>query len=101
MNRRSFFQGLTRTVAIVALAPQLAFRTKPNWDLLPGGEVKKLAAYWSEDRVVAYMPFPFYITEMPIVASARKLEGTWTAETDQELECFYYKEPWWKRLFGL
>lgn len=29
MNRRSFFQSIAKAVAIVALAPQLAFRPKP------------------------------------------------------------------------
>lgn len=30
MNRRSFFQSLARAAAIVALAPQLAFRVRPE-----------------------------------------------------------------------
>ena len=29
MTRRSFFNSLARTAAIIALAPQLAFRAKP------------------------------------------------------------------------
>jgi len=35
MNRRSFFQSVAKTVAIVALAPQLAFRVKPLAIRLP------------------------------------------------------------------
>lgn len=30
MKRRSFFQSLAKAAAIVALAPQLAFRVKPD-----------------------------------------------------------------------
>lgn len=30
MKRRGFFQSLARAAAIVALAPQLAFRTRPD-----------------------------------------------------------------------
>jgi len=36
MKRRSFFQSLARAAAIIALAPQLAFRAKPAIDWSSG-----------------------------------------------------------------
>lgn len=45
MNRRSFFRSLSKAAAIVALAPQLAFRSKPQ---LP--EIQHLETFWYQEE---------------------------------------------------
>jgi hypothetical protein len=55
MKRRSFFQSIARAAAIVALAPQLAFRVKPVVaEISHPVEVTEVATYWTQTtRVVA------------------------------------------------
>lgn len=42
MKRRNFFQGVLKAAAILALAPQLAFRVRPNLQSLMPPETKIL-----------------------------------------------------------
>lgn len=41
MNRRSFFRSIAKAAAIVALAPQIAFRAKPL-ELVPHSDLEQL-----------------------------------------------------------
>jgi hypothetical protein len=57
MKRRSFFQSLAKAAAIVALAPQLAFRVKPVVVEIshPAEVVTEVATYWTQTtRGVAF-----------------------------------------------
>lgn len=49
MKRRAFFQSLAKAAAIVALAPQLAFRVKPEIPQAP----KELVAFWCQTTRLA------------------------------------------------
>lgn len=48
MNRRSFFNSLAKTAAIVALAPQLAFRVKPMVGIIEPKTTKVVESYWHQ-----------------------------------------------------
>lgn len=59
MNRRSFFRSLAKAAAIVALAPQLAFRPKPiaDWRIDAG-------AYWMQEERVSEWYSTEYLAAM-------------------------------------
>lgn len=42
MKRRNFFQGILKAAAILALAPQLAFRARPSLPSVALGETKTI-----------------------------------------------------------
>jgi len=48
VKRRSFFTSLAKAAAIIALAPQLAFRVKPiEWTRSDEG-IMKTVAFWNQ-----------------------------------------------------
>lgn len=71
MKRRSFFTSLAKAAAIVALAPQLAFRAKPIKVALPEPP-PTCVAYWTQmDRFTHYYDDD-YIAALKFYADNKK-----------------------------
>jgi len=72
MKRRSFFQAVAKAAAIVALAPQIAFRVKPE------------AIAVKMPEVLAYE-----LTITSIEAGVKKLDAHWSCEVEQDIQAFF------------
>lgn len=99
MNRRGFFQSLAKTVAIVALAPQLAFNARPRYEvlgrtkyavMLDEGNFRK----WVAPIIMSMSPSPGLAPLLDI----QPMDGPPSAVFHMD---FVRRKSWWQRLFNL
>ena len=73
MKRRSFFSSIARAAAIVALAPQLAFRVKPAMPVaVPQPQNHEMVGYWYETSRHSECYSDEYIAAMTAILSQSK-----------------------------